>query len=81
MIGSIAPNRPGHHGTVVARTVGTVAISCNVRYLPIFSSILAHQVASMGSFGFLGLVPNLVYDPTWQYVNLCKMVKLSQQGS
>ena len=24
-----APNRPGHHGTVVARTVGTVAISCN----------------------------------------------------
>ena len=29
MIGSIAPNRPGHHGTVVARTVGTVAISCN----------------------------------------------------
>ena len=24
------PNRPGHHGTVVARTVGTVAISCNV---------------------------------------------------
>ena len=35
----------------------------------------------MGSFGFLGLVPNLVYDPTWQYVNVCKMVKLSQQGS
>ena len=39
MTGSIAvsqcghtPNRPGHHGTVVARTVGTVAISCNVRY-------------------------------------------------
>ena len=31
MTGSIAPNRPGHHGTVVARTVGTVAISCNVR--------------------------------------------------
>ena len=30
MKGSIAPNRPGHHGTVVARTVGTVAISCNV---------------------------------------------------
>ena len=30
MTGSIAPNRPGHHGTVVARTVGTVAISCNV---------------------------------------------------
>ena len=29
MTGSIAPNRPGHHGTVVARTVGTVAISCN----------------------------------------------------
>ena len=29
MKGSIAPNRPGHHGTVVARTVGTVAISCN----------------------------------------------------
>ena len=28
MRGSIAPNRPGHHGTVVARTVGTVAISC-----------------------------------------------------
>ena len=28
MTGSIAPNRPGHHGTVVARTVGTVAISC-----------------------------------------------------
>ena len=33
MIGSIAPNRPGHHGTVVARTVGTVAISCNDTYL------------------------------------------------
>ena len=32
MTGSIAPNRPGHHGTVVARTVGTVAISCNVPY-------------------------------------------------
>ena len=38
MTGSIAvsqcghtPNRPGHHGTVVARTVGTVAISCNER--------------------------------------------------
>ena len=30
MTGSIAPNRPGHHGTVVARTVVTVAISCNV---------------------------------------------------
>ena len=30
MTGSIAPNRPCHHGTVVARTVGTVAISCNV---------------------------------------------------
>ena len=37
MTGSIAvsqcghtPNRPGHHGTVVASTVGTVAISCNV---------------------------------------------------
>ena len=29
MTGSIAPNRPGHHGTVVARTVGTVAISCS----------------------------------------------------
>ena len=29
MTGSIAPNRPGHHGTVVARTVGTVAISSN----------------------------------------------------
>ena len=29
MTGSIAPNCPGHHGTVVARTVGTVAISCN----------------------------------------------------
>ena len=29
MTGSIAPNRPGHHGTLVARTVGTVAISCN----------------------------------------------------
>ena len=29
MTGRIAPNRPGHHGTVVARTVGTVAISCN----------------------------------------------------
>ena len=36
MTGSIAvsqcghtPYRPGHHGTVVARTVGTVAISCN----------------------------------------------------
>ena len=35
MTGSIAvsqcghtPNRPGHHGTVVASTVGTVAISC-----------------------------------------------------
>ena len=35
----------------------------------------------MGSFGFLGLVPNLVYDPTQQYVNLCKKVKLSQQVS
>ena len=32
MTGSIAPNRPGHHGTVVARTVGTVAISCNVQF-------------------------------------------------
>ena len=37
MTGSIAvsqcghtPNRPGHHGTVVACTVGTVAISCNM---------------------------------------------------
>ena len=29
MTGSIAPNRPGHHGTVVAWTVGTVAIFCN----------------------------------------------------
>ena len=36
MTGSIAvsqcghtPNRTGHHGTVVASTVGTVAISCN----------------------------------------------------
>ena len=36
MTGSIAvspcghtPNRPGHHGTVVASTVGTVATSCN----------------------------------------------------
>ena len=36
MTGSIAvsqcghtPNRPGHHGTVVAKTVGSVAISCN----------------------------------------------------
>ena len=34
MTGSIAPNRPGHHGTVVARTVGTVAISCNGYPLP-----------------------------------------------
>ena len=33
MTGSIAPNRPGHHGTVVARTVGTVAISCNVVFI------------------------------------------------
>ena len=32
MTGSIAPNRPGHHGTVVARTVGTVAISCNATF-------------------------------------------------
>ena len=39
MTGSIAvsqcghtPNRPGHHGTVVAKTVGSVAISCNVTY-------------------------------------------------
>ena len=38
MKGSIAPNRPGHHGTVVARTVGTVAISCNVGVLGPFSS-------------------------------------------
>ena len=29
MPGRIAPNRPRHLGTVVARTVGTVAISCN----------------------------------------------------
>ena len=35
MIGSIAPNRPGHHGTVVARTVGTVAISCNDGFGPV----------------------------------------------
>ena len=33
MTGSIAPNRPGHHGTVVARTVGIVAISCNDLFL------------------------------------------------
>ena len=33
MTGSIAPNRPGHHDTVVARTVGTVAIYCNVYFL------------------------------------------------
>ena len=33
MTGSIAPNRPGHQGTVVARTVGTVAISCNVTFV------------------------------------------------
>ena len=39
MAGSIAvsqcghsTNRPGHHGTVVASTVGTVAISCNVMF-------------------------------------------------
>ena len=38
MTGSIAvsqcghtPNRPGHHGTVVAKTVGSVAISFNLR--------------------------------------------------
>ena len=43
MTGSIAvsqcghtPNRPGHHGTVVARTVGTVAISCNGGCLYLF---------------------------------------------
>ena len=36
MTGSIAPNCPGHHGTVVARTVGTVAISCNV-YIYIYT--------------------------------------------
>ena len=40
MTGSIAPNRPGHHGTVVARTVGTVAISCNVEYLLLKSCTL-----------------------------------------
>ena len=33
MTESIAPNRPGHHGTVVARTVGTVVISCNAAYV------------------------------------------------
>ena len=40
MTGSIAvsqcghtPSRPGHHGTVVAKTVGSVAISCNVALL------------------------------------------------
>ena len=49
MTGSIAvsqcghtPNRTGHHGTVVASTVGTVAISCNagstVQGVPIESS-------------------------------------------
>ena len=32
MKGSIAPNRQGHRGTVVARTVGTVAISCNENF-------------------------------------------------
>ena len=40
MTGSIAPNRPGHHGTVVARTVGTVAISCNVPTPELLSKII-----------------------------------------
>ena len=40
MAGSIAPNRPGHHGTVVARTVGTVAICkiCIVGNLAYFNT-------------------------------------------
>ena len=47
MTGSIAPNRPGHHGTMVARTVGTVAISCNVVY-----TIIANTFATLFIFVF-----------------------------
>ena len=46
MTGSIAvsqcghtPNRTGHHGTVVASTVGTVAISCNVSKFSLCANI------------------------------------------
>ena len=46
MTGSIAPNRPGHHGTVVARTVGTVAISCNDRN----NSYLGNGEHDLGAF-------------------------------
>ena len=53
MTGSIAvsqcgytPNRPGHHGTVVARTVGTVAISCNVEPQRHRHSMLAPRVCA-----------------------------------
>ena len=57
MTGSIAvsqcghtPNRPGHHGTVVAKTVGSVVISCN-DYKPItFPNIFRDRPYSY-SFG------------------------------
>ena len=57
MTGSIAvsqcghtPNRPGHHGTVVASTVGTVAISCNGFTCLSFSSYYVfHNVWSINS--------------------------------
>ena len=51
MTGSIAvsqcghtPNRPGHHGTVVARTVGTVAISCNESNEPLLIKKTSFEV-------------------------------------
>ena len=53
MTGSIAvsqcghtPNRPGHHGTVVARTVGTVAISCNATFSILTAKILNIHASS-----------------------------------
>ena len=60
MTGSIAPNRPGHHGTVVARTVGTVAISCNGHLSTIPGTTPQCVVNTEGNVHFSG-TRSLVY--------------------
>ena len=62
MTGSIAPNRPGHHGTVVARTVGTVAISCNENTLTPFTNYPKSPHLN-------GLFRHVQVDSFWPFTN------------
>ena len=73
MIGSIAPNCPGHHGTVVARTVGTVAISCNdsfsdfhlLKKIEYKSSFIGNDYQTVGYLGeevYNMTAYSLIYD-------------------